>query len=74
MLSQIAEGVYPYDSPLGIFIPTIEGAGIGLSIDGNMLAASPGGRVTDREIEADNGLFYGVETSVFSLEERSVCP
>lgn len=75
VLSQIAEGVHPFDDPLGISIPTLEGEGIGLAQSGgDMLAAFPGGRVLDREIEADNGLFYGVETSAFDLAERPDCP
>ena len=74
VLSQIAEGVYPYDNPLGIFIPTIEGEGIGLGLDGSTLLSFPGGFVLDREFDADNGLFYGVETTAIDLSKRSRCP
>ncbi len=74
VLSQIAEGVYPYDNPLGISIPTIEGEGIGLGLDGSTLLSFPGGRVLDREIEADNGLFYGVETSAIDPVKLPACP
>ncbi len=72
--AQIAQGVYPYDNPLGVFVPTIFGEGIGLGLSGEILVAAPGGRVLDREIEADNGLFYGVETSAFELTKTPSCP